>query len=43
MKEAIPIEGKYHDVTGILVDYLLWPEFRELTEISRLSLSHVSY
>jgi hypothetical protein len=39
LKEVIPIEGKYHDTDGTLDR----PEFRVLTEISRLSLSRYSY
>jgi hypothetical protein len=39
LKEVIPVEGKYHDPTGTLAR----PEFRILTEISRLSLSRDSY
>jgi hypothetical protein len=39
MKEVIPVEEKYHDVTCTLVR----PEFRVLTEISRISLSQDSY
>jgi hypothetical protein len=39
IKEVIPVEGKYHDVTCTLAR----PEFRVLTEISTLSLSRDSY
>jgi hypothetical protein len=39
LKEVIPVEGKYHDATSTLDR----PEFRVLTEISRLSLSRYSY
>jgi hypothetical protein len=39
LKEVIPAEGRYHDASGTLV----LPEFRILTEISRLSLSQDSY
>jgi hypothetical protein len=39
MKDVIPVEGKYLNATGTLAR----PEFRVLTEISRLSLSRDSY
>jgi hypothetical protein len=39
LKEVIPAEGKYHDASGILA----MPEFRILTEVSRLSLKRDSY
>jgi hypothetical protein len=39
LKEVIPCEEKYHDITSILVR----PEFRVLTEISRLNLSQDCY
>jgi hypothetical protein len=39
LKEAILVKGKYHDAISTLAR----PEFRVLTEISRLSLSRDSY
>jgi hypothetical protein len=39
LKEVIPVEGKYHDT----IDTLATPEFRILTEISRLSLSRDNF
>jgi hypothetical protein len=39
MKDVIPIKGKYHDATSTLAR----PEFKVLTEISRISLSRDSY
>jgi hypothetical protein len=40
LKEVIPGEGKYHDASSTL---LAMPEFRILTEVSRLSLKPDSY
>jgi hypothetical protein len=39
LKEVILCEGKYHDATKILAH----PEYRMLTDISRLQLSRDSY
>jgi hypothetical protein len=39
LKEVIPAEGKYHDAFSTLA----MPEFRILTEVSRLSLKRDSY
>ena len=39
LKEVIPAEGKYHDASSTLA----MPEFRILTEVSRLSLKRDSY
>jgi hypothetical protein len=39
LKEVILAEGKYHDASNTLAI----PEFRILTEISRLSLKRCSY
>jgi hypothetical protein len=39
LKEVIPCEWKYHDAISVLAR----PEFRVLTEISRLNLSRDSY
>jgi hypothetical protein len=39
LKEVIPAEGKYHDASGALTR----PEFRILTEVSRLYLRRDSY
>jgi hypothetical protein len=39
LKEVIPAEGKYHDASSTLAI----PEFRILTEVSRLSLKRDSY
>jgi hypothetical protein len=39
LKEVIPAEGKYHDASSTLA----MPEFRILTEVSRLSLNRDSY
>jgi hypothetical protein len=39
LKEVIPAEGKYHDASSILA----MPEFRILTEVSRLSIKRDSY
>jgi len=39
LKEVIPCEGKYHDATSVLGR----PDYRVLTEISRLNLSQDEY
>jgi hypothetical protein len=39
LKEVIPAEAKYHDASSTLA----MPEFRILTEVSRLSLKRGSY
>jgi hypothetical protein len=39
LKEVISAEGKYHDASSTLA----MPEFRILTEVSRLSLKQDSY
>jgi hypothetical protein len=39
LKEVIPYDGKYHDATRVLAR----PEYRMLTDISRLQLSRDSY
>ena len=39
LKEVIPREGKYHDATSVLAR----PDYRMLTEISRLNLSCDDY
>jgi hypothetical protein len=39
LKEVIPCDVKYHDVTGVLARL----EYRMLTDISRLQLSRDSY
>jgi hypothetical protein len=39
VREVILYEGKYHDTTNILAR----PEFRVLTEISKLKFSRGSY
>jgi hypothetical protein len=39
MREVIPVEGKYHDATSTIAT----PEFRVLTDISRLSFCRDSY
>ena len=39
LKEVIPAEGKYHNASSTLA----MPEFRILTEVSRLSLKRDSY
>jgi hypothetical protein len=39
LKEVIPCDGKYHDATSVLAR----PDYRMLTDISRLQLSRDSY
>jgi hypothetical protein len=39
LKEDIPCDGKYHGAIGVLVR----PEYRALTEISRVNLSQDGY
>jgi hypothetical protein len=39
MREVIPVERKYHDTIGTIAT----PEFRVLTDISRLSFCRDSY
>jgi hypothetical protein len=39
LKEVIPCEGKYHDAISTLAK----PQYRVLTEISRLNLSRDIY